>query len=46
MMFRLLIDNTAARSRLRSVRSGTALPSAGAAPSTAAPLDGRPTVIS
>lgn len=46
MMFRLLIDNTAAESRLRSVLGGIALPSVGAAPSTAAPLDGRTSVIS
>jgi len=46
MMFCLLIDNPVAKSRLRSVRGGIALPSVGAAPSPAAPLDSRTTVIS
>jgi hypothetical protein len=45
MMFRLLIHNTVARSRLRSVLGGIALPSVGPAPSTAAPLNGRTMVI-
>lgn len=45
MMFRLLINNTVAKSRPRSVLGGIALPSVGATPPTAAPLDGRTTVI-
>jgi hypothetical protein len=46
MMFRLLINDSVAKSHLRSVLGGIALPSVGAAPSTAAPLDGRTTLIS
>ena len=45
MMFRVLIYDSVAKSHLRSVLGGIALPSVGSAPSTAAPLNGRTMVI-